>query len=183
MSRSIQAATAEDSATVTSAQKFTIAGYVNTSHGRVSTKVDGNVNFSNAQTVTSTATTFGQGVVQTSTVDQKTTTQDGFLFTTKENNFSYPFTINYLETLESNGNIGQVSTVDQNFQRNETDTLEGFPIFHSSVKQRGDLRRHGDLRCLTHRLLSRTQQRAKQQTNLCLQRLPRKLLQPRVAGS
>ncbi len=120
-------------ATVTSAQKFTIAGYVNTSHGRVSTKVDGNVNFSNAQTVTSTATTFGQGVVQSSTVDQKTTTQQGFLSTTKENNFSYPFTINYLETLESNGNIGQVSTVDQNFQRNETDTLEGFPIFHSSV--------------------------------------------------
>jgi hypothetical protein len=120
-------------ATVTSAQKFTIAGYVNTSHGRVSTKVDGNVNFSNAQTVTSTATTFGQGVVQTSTVDQKTTTQQGFLSTTKENNFSYPFTINYLETLESNGNIGQVSTVDQNFQRNEIDTLEGFPIFHSSV--------------------------------------------------
>ena len=47
-------------ATVTSAQKFTIAGYVNTSHGRVSTRVDGNVNFSNIQTVTSTPTTFGQ---------------------------------------------------------------------------------------------------------------------------
>jgi hypothetical protein len=120
-------------ATVTSKQNFTIAGFVNTSHGRVNTKVDGNVNFSNVQNVTSSATTFGQGVVQTSTVNQKTTTQDGFLFTTKENDVSYPFNINYLETVESNGDIGQVSTVDQNFQRNETDTLEGFPIFHSSV--------------------------------------------------
>jgi Peptide N-acetyl-beta-D-glucosaminyl asparaginase amidase A len=120
-------------ATVTSAQSFTIAGFVNTSHGRVNTKVDGNVNFSNVQTVTSTANTFGQGVVQTSTVKQTTTTQDGSLFTTKENDVSYPFNINYLETLESNGDIGQVTTVDQNFQRNETDTLEGLPIFRSSV--------------------------------------------------
>ena len=77
-------------ATVTNAQKYTIAGYINTSHGRVSTKVDGNVNFSNVQTVTSSATTFGQGIVQTSTASQKTTTQDGFLFTTKENDFSFP---------------------------------------------------------------------------------------------
>ena len=68
------------SAIVTSAQNFTIAGYVNTSHGRVSTKIDGNVNFSTAQTVTSTATTFGQSVVQTSTVNAKTTTQTGPLF-------------------------------------------------------------------------------------------------------
>ena len=121
------------SATVTSAQNFTIAGYVNTSHGRVNTKVEGNVNFSNAQNVTSTATTFGQAVVQTSTVNEKTTTQTGFLFTTKENNVSYPFSLAYLETLETNGDIDQTSTVDQNFQRNDTDTFEGFPIFHSNV--------------------------------------------------
>ena len=120
--------------TVTSAQNFTIAGFVNTSHGRVNTKIDGAVNFGNVQSVTSTPSTFGQGVVQTSTVNQKTTTQTGLLFTTKESNVSYPFTINYLETVESNGNIGQVSTVDQNFQRNEVQTIEGLPIFQSNVR-------------------------------------------------
>jgi Peptide N-acetyl-beta-D-glucosaminyl asparaginase amidase A len=120
-------------ATVTSAQKFIVAGYVNTSHGRVNTKIDGNVNFSNVQSVTSSATTFGQGVVQTSTVNQKTTTQDGFLFTTKENNVSYPFTINYLETLETNNDIEQVSTVDQKYQRSQIDSLEGLPVFQSNV--------------------------------------------------
>jgi hypothetical protein len=119
--------------TVTSAQNFTIAGWVNTSHGRVSTKIDEKVNFSNAQTVTSSATTFGQSVVQTSTVNAKTTTQTGFLVTGKETNVSYPFNINYLETVETNGNIGQVTTVGQNFLRDETETLEGFPIFHSNV--------------------------------------------------
>jgi carbon monoxide dehydrogenase subunit G len=119
--------------TVTNAQNFTVAGYVNTSHGRVTTTINGAVNFKNVQTLTSTATTFGQGVVQTSTVNQKTTTQTGPLFTTKESNVSYPFTSNFLETLESDGNIGQVSTSDQNFQRNEVETLEGFPTFQSNV--------------------------------------------------
>jgi hypothetical protein len=119
--------------TVTSAQDFTIAGWVNTSHGRVSTKIDEKVNFSNAQTVTSSATTFGQGVVQTSTVNAKTTTQTGPLVTAKETSVSYPFNINYLETVETNGNIGQVTTVGQNFLRDQTETLEGFPIFHSNV--------------------------------------------------
>jgi hypothetical protein len=120
--------------TVTSSQRYTIAGYVNTSHGRVSTKVEGNVNFSNAQTLTVTANNLlGQDVVQTSTADQKTTTQHGFLFTTKENSVSYPFTINYLETFESNGDIGQVSTVDQKFQQTQTDSIEGHPIFQSNV--------------------------------------------------
>jgi Peptide N-acetyl-beta-D-glucosaminyl asparaginase amidase A len=119
--------------TVTSSQSYTIAGYVNTSHGRVNTKVEANVNFSNAQTLTSTANTFGQDIVQTSTVNQKTTTQDGLVFTGNQTNVSYPFTLNYLETLETNGDIGQVSTVDQKYQRSETDTLEGFPIFESNV--------------------------------------------------
>ena len=120
-------------ATVTSAQKFTIAGYVNTSHGKVTTTVDGNVNFSNVQTVTSTATTLGQGVVQTSTVDQKTTTQDGHVFTSKEINTSYPFTINFLETLETNGDIQQVSTVDQKFQRSLTDSIAEATVFSSRI--------------------------------------------------
>ena len=120
-------------ATVTSAQKYSISGYVNTSHGRVGTTVNGSVNFSNVQTVTSSATTFGQGVVQTSTADQKTTTQEGPIFSTREISFSYPFTINYLETVESNNDITLVSNVDQNLQRGETNTLEGFPVFHSNL--------------------------------------------------
>jgi Peptide N-acetyl-beta-D-glucosaminyl asparaginase amidase A len=124
---------ASGGATVTSKQSFTIAGFVNTSHGRVSTKIAESVDFSNAQTVISTATQFGQGAVQTSTVNAKTTTQTGPLVTSKETSVSYPFNINFLETVETNGNIGQVSTVSQNFLRSESETFEGFPIFQSSA--------------------------------------------------
>lgn len=120
-------------ATVTNSQSFTIAGFVNTSHGRVNTTVEGNVNFSNDQSVTSSATTFGQSVVQTSTVKQKTITQHGPFTSTDEKNVSYPFSISYLETLESNGDITQVSTVDQDFQRKDNNRFEGSSIFQSSV--------------------------------------------------
>jgi hypothetical protein len=119
--------------TVTSAQNFTIAGYVNTSHGRVSTKIQQNVNFSNAQTVTSTATQFGQSVVQTSTINGTTTTQTGPLFTTKQTSVSYPFNGGFLETLETNGDIDQTSSVAQNFLRSDAERFEGIPILESSV--------------------------------------------------
>ena len=119
--------------TVTSAQNFTIAGFVNTSHGRVSTKIQQNVNFSNAQTLTDTATQFGQSIVQTSTINGTTTTQVGPLVTAKKTSVSYPFTGGFLETLETNGDIEQTSSISQNFLRSDADTLEGFPIFQSSV--------------------------------------------------
>jgi hypothetical protein len=120
-------------ATVTNAQKFAVSGFVNTSHGRVTTTINGNVNFQNALTLTSTATTFGQSAVQTSTVDQKTTTQDGILFTSKETNFSFPITMSFLETVPTTGNAQEVTNSDQKFQRTETDSIAGFPVFNSSV--------------------------------------------------
>lgn len=119
--------------TVTSAQQFAVSGFVNTSHGRVTTTVDGNVKFSNVATLSSTANTFSQDVVQTSTVDQKTTTQDGFLFSTKESNFSFPITMNILETLETNGGLQEATTSYQKFQRSETDSITGRPVFNSNV--------------------------------------------------
>ncbi len=119
--------------TVTNVQNFTIAGYVNTSHGRVETTVDGNVNFSNALTTTNTASSFGQSAVQSSTATTKTTTRTGPLFTTRETTFSYPFTGSFLETAETNGDISVVANVDQNFKRTETNTLEGLPLFQSNT--------------------------------------------------
>jgi len=118
---------------VTSAQTFTIAGYVNTSHGRVSTRIDEDVHFSNAQNVTNTATSFAQSAVQTSTVNARTTTRIGPLAVTKETNVSYPFSIKFVETLETNGDIDQTSKVEQNFERDQADTIDGYPLFRSSV--------------------------------------------------
>jgi len=73
-----------------------------------------------------------QNEVQSSTVDAKTTTQHGFLFDTTEKHFSYPFTIKLSDTFLPSGDVPQVTSINQGFEKSETDTLEGFPIFQSS---------------------------------------------------
>ena len=119
--------------TVTNSHSFKISGYVNTSHGRVETTVDEQVSFNSVGNISSTANSYGQDNVQTSTVHSKTTTSEGPLFTTAESDFSFPITVSFLETIQSNGDITQASTVDQKFQFDQTRTLEGFPIYHSTV--------------------------------------------------
>jgi hypothetical protein len=120
--------------TTTNSHNFTIAGYVNTSHGRVTTTVDEAVNFKNVTYVALTASNEEiQNEVQSSTVDAKTTTQHGFLFDTRETHSSYPFTINLSDTFLSNGDVPQVTSINQGYETREADTIEGFPIFQSSV--------------------------------------------------
>ena len=120
--------------TTTNSHNFAISGYVNTSHGRVATTVEQAVNFKNVTNIALTTTNEEiQDEVQSSTVDSKTTTQDGFIFTTKETHVSYPFTINLSDTFLSNGDVPQVTSVDQKYLVDETNTIGGFPLFHSSV--------------------------------------------------
>jgi hypothetical protein len=119
--------------TVTNNDNFAIAGYVNTSHGRVETKVEGTLNFKSVANITSTASAYVQDNVNTSTTHVKTTTSEGPLFTTKETDFSYPITVNYNQQLQTNGDITIQTSINQQYQREETDTLDGFPVFHSSV--------------------------------------------------
>jgi hypothetical protein len=71
--------------------------------------------------------------VNTSTTHTKVTTSEGPLFTTKETTFSYPITVNLDEEVLDNGNITQVTSVDQKFERNETDSFLGFPVFKSTT--------------------------------------------------
>jgi hypothetical protein len=120
--------------TTTNTHNFTIAGYVNTSHGRIASTVDEVVNFNNVTNVALTAAGAEiQDEVQSSTVDAKTTTQRGFLFETRETHVSYPFTINLSDTFLASGDIPQVTSIDQQYKTNEIDTLEGLPVFESSV--------------------------------------------------
>jgi hypothetical protein len=121
--------------TTTNAHNFTIAGYVNTSHGRVSTKVDEAVNFSNVTYIALTSSNEEiQNEVQSSTVDAKTTTFEGPFFKTRETHVSYPFTISLSDTFLASGDVPQVTSVDQQYKVSEAETLEGFPLFTSSVR-------------------------------------------------
>jgi Peptide N-acetyl-beta-D-glucosaminyl asparaginase amidase A len=119
--------------TTTNSHNFTISGYVNTSHGRVSTTVDEAVNFKNVTYIALTTSNEEiQNEVQSSTVDARSTTQHGFLFDTHETHTSYPFTINLSDTFLASGDVPQVTSIDQQYQKSERDTIEGFPVFESS---------------------------------------------------
>jgi hypothetical protein len=112
--------------TTSNSHDFTIAGYVNTSHGRVATSVDEVVNFRNVTKVALTAANVEiQDEVQSSTVDALTTS--------RETHVSYPFTINLSDTFLSNGNVPQVTSIDQQYEKSEKEYRSGFPVFQSSV--------------------------------------------------
>ena len=117
--------------TTTNSHVFTISGYVNTSHGRVNTTVKEEVNFSNVTNVSLTAANEEiQDEVQSSTVHAKVTTDNGRIRTAHETHTSYPFTINLSDTFLSNGDVPQVTSIHQQYRKDETESFEGFPVFH-----------------------------------------------------
>jgi hypothetical protein len=115
------------SVSVTSTREFHVAGFVKTSHGRVETDVQQNVNFSNVQNFTINATSFVQDISQNTFVDSRTiATGGGELFATLQT-FHYPLTLNISEVFATDGSLSIQTTAAQEFQR---DILE--PFFDST---------------------------------------------------
>lgn len=117
---------------VASDRKFSVRGYVNTSHGRVETTVEQNVNFLSAQTFDVNVNNGPeiQNLVQTSTVNSLTTTQNGFLAVTESKQISFPLTLNYSYVVNPDGTQTQVVTSDQQSLIAEKKGLNGFEFYH-----------------------------------------------------
>jgi hypothetical protein len=122
---------------VSSNRTFSVSGFVNTSHGRVETTVEQKVNFLSTQTFNVNATTGAdvQNAVQTSTVDSQTTTLQGILQETVSRHVSYPLTVDFSFTPNTDGTFTQVTTVNQQNQQTDTKALNGFPQFESSTQE------------------------------------------------
>jgi hypothetical protein len=122
---------------VSSNRAFSISGFVNTSHGRVVTTVEQQVNFLNTQTFNVNPNTGGdvQNVVQTSTVDSQTTTQQGVLRQTVSKHVSYPLTVDFSFTPNTGGTFTQATSVNQQNQQSDTKALDGFPLFKSNTQE------------------------------------------------
>ncbi len=104
--------------TTTSARCFKLAGFVNTSHGRIETEVAQSVNFNNLQTFDITASVYGQDVSQLSNLESTTTTRQGPLSFQTQETFSYPLTFNYTDTFNADGSVMQLSKVAQEYKKN-----------------------------------------------------------------
>jgi Peptide N-acetyl-beta-D-glucosaminyl asparaginase amidase A len=114
--------------TVSSSRAFTVAGFVNTSRGRVDTTVQQNVNFNNAQNFTINSTAFVQDITQNTTVNSSTTTRRGAADFSTSESFQYPLTLNIGFLVASDGSARQVTTASLEFK---VDLRE--PFFASSV--------------------------------------------------
>jgi hypothetical protein len=118
---------------ISSARNYSISGWTNTSHGRVTTTVNASSNFSNNQNFTINSTQFIQDISQLTTMNVSTRTSEGPLSTVDTKNFSYPLHFLINQEVASDGTISELNTSDQRFDVTADTFLGPLPLFHSSV--------------------------------------------------
>jgi hypothetical protein len=98
---------------VASTRIFTISGYVNTSHGKVTTTLDQNINFVNMQNFTLSNTEYNQNIVQVNTANVQTTTTDSQGTRVVQGQVSFPINMDIGIQVNSDGSESQTTTSDQ----------------------------------------------------------------------
>jgi hypothetical protein len=114
--------------TVASARRYAIAGYVETSHGRVATEVSVDAAFSNAQTFTLDATSYVQDIVQKTTLTSLTTAREAGSERVRLGSLDWPLTVNLSVVTASDGSSAQTTTISQADKRGELVTENGVPV-------------------------------------------------------
>ena len=123
----------DGSVSVTSLRAFEVAGFVNTSHGKVFTQVFQDVNFSSTQQFVSTDVQFTQDINQSTRVNSTTLTRVGPQIFASVEQFKYPLVFDINITVNADGSEDQQSTVHQEFDR---DVIS--PGFISAISNRVD---------------------------------------------
>ena len=119
---------------VFSLRGFTLEGYVQTSHGKVDTKIVQSVDFSNKQkyNVAVDGSVYDQGIQQmTSIVSAITTTQGGNIISNFQQ-FTWPLNLSYDFTANPDGSYQQTTKLKQGFQSNQLRTLNGVPTHNQT---------------------------------------------------
>ena len=134
----VQSTSIKGTVDVTSNRSFVISGYVNTSHGKVTTKVAQTVGFYNNQYFGITGHEYIQDIAQGTTVASKTTvSQAGVPSTVYSQNYNFPLVVDISEVFLSNGNINQKTSAKQTYQKNVSTTRGGSEIYSSSLENAG----------------------------------------------
>jgi hypothetical protein len=98
---------------VASTRIFTISGYVNTSHGKVTTTLDQDINFVNYMIFTLGDVTYVQDIVQVNTAGLQTTTTDSQGTTVVKGQVTFPLNMNITVLVNPDGSESQTTTSDQ----------------------------------------------------------------------
>lgn len=120
---------------VTQNRDFTIAGYVNTSHGKVSTSISQQQKFSSESTIdfdTVNQTVLDQNTVVHNSVSSSTTVSNWFSKLTTDDSFSFPITVDVKYPVSS-AIFGLTVATTQDYQSGKQIYLNGFPLSFSFV--------------------------------------------------
>jgi hypothetical protein len=117
--------------TVTSSRTFAIAGYVETSHGRVATEISQTVGFSNAQSFTINATTYVQDITQATTITSLTKTREAWIERVELATREWPLTVDIAAVAASDGSVTQTTSIVQSDKESSLATIDGFPVSYS----------------------------------------------------
>ena len=119
---------------VISLRGFTLEGYVQTSHGKVDTKIVQSIDFSNKQkyNVAVDGSVYDQGIQQLTTIVSATTTTQGGNTINNYKQFTWPLNLSYDFTANPDGSYQQTTKLQQGFQSDELATLNGAPT-HSQT--------------------------------------------------
>ncbi len=123
---------------VTSNRSFVISGYVNTSKGKVTTKVAQSANFSNHQYFNITATKYVENVSQNTILNSNTTvTRKGVPPVITSQDFTFPLTVDISEVVLSNGNVNLTTNASQTYQDTTSTVQSGVVTYSSFLKNAG----------------------------------------------
>lgn len=118
--------------TVTSSRAFEIEGFVQTSHGKINTRLEQSIQFSNSQNFTVTNSDFIQDVTQDTTISSVTKTAgDGESVTV--DNFDWPLQLDFAFVVNPDGSGSQATTIQQAYNNKTVVTNSGGPASFSSV--------------------------------------------------
>ena len=115
---------------VTSNRSYVQSGYVNTSHGKVTTTISQRVNFSSNQVFNISNTEFVQNINQKSSVSSTTTVAaSGEPTVTHTHNLQFPLTLDISQIVQSNGNINQTTKAWQTYDEQRTTKQNGVATY------------------------------------------------------
>ncbi|WP_394831042.1 hypothetical protein LVJ94_31480 [Pendulispora rubella] len=110
---------------VEASRRFTLAGWVDTSHGRVHTEIVQTVDFSNAQRFEISSSKYAQNIVQKTKITALTNTHGRGGATQTWSGAEWPLDLDYVSTTHADGTSDQRTTVDQRSSLGEMVTENG----------------------------------------------------------